>query len=51
MIFAWFMLRDSLLILSGVFLVVAEHQGWAALMFLLYLIILGNSFRTPGDKS
>jgi hypothetical protein len=49
-IFIWFTIRDILLILAGTFLIIADHQGWAALILLFFLIILIQSFRRPEEN-
>lgn len=46
-IFIWFMVRDILLLCWGALLVLTDNPGWAALMFLFFLIILIQSFRKP----
>jgi len=48
-VFIWFMVRDTMLILSGMIFALNGNPGWAALMFLFFLIILIQSFRKPEE--
>lgn len=50
-VFIWFIIRDSLLILAGVFLIITDHPGWAALLFTFYLLHVLQSFRNAENSA
>lgn len=44
-VWIWFSVRDFLLITGGIFLIIADHQGWAAVLLFFFLIILIQSLK------
>jgi hypothetical protein len=41
-VWIWLALRELALIFAGVLLIMTEHHGWAAIMFLFFLLNLAS---------